>query len=74
MLSIALTMKFGYATTPISCQRFLSIASPESPQSPAEDDLFSSDLGDEQLAKTFGMIGQGGLLRHKLMVLMSGAD
>ncbi len=47
---------------------------PESPQSPSEDDLFSSDLSDEQLRKTFGAVHQQGLLKHKLMVLMSGAD
>jgi hypothetical protein len=36
--------------------------------------LFSSDLSDEQLGKTFGMIREQGLLRGKLMVLFSGAD
>jgi hypothetical protein len=47
---------------------------PGKPQAPAEDDLFGSALGNEQLAKTVGSIGQRGLLRHKLMVLMPGAD
>ncbi|KAK4150823.1 hypothetical protein C8A00DRAFT_45847 [Chaetomidium leptoderma] len=75
MLPISLTTQFGYpSNTPVSCRRFLSLVSPASPQSPAEDDLFSSDLGEEQLARTFGMISQQGLLKHRLMVLMSGAD
>lgn len=75
MLPIPLTRQFGYpANTPVSCRRFLSLVSPESPQAPAEDDLFSSDLGDEQLAKTFGRVKERALLRYKLMVLMSGAD
>lgn len=75
MLPISLTSQFGYpVNTPISCRRFLSLISPDSPGRPSEDDMFSSDLGDAQLAKTFGMIGQRGLLKHKLMVLMSGAD
>lgn len=63
-----------YSTTPISCRRFLSLVSPDSPQSPGEDDLFSSDLSDEQLGRTFGMIQQQGLLKYKLMVLVSGKD
>jgi hypothetical protein len=75
MLPIPLTSQFGYpANTPVSCRRFLSLVSPESPQSPGEDDMFSSDLGDECLGKTFGMIAEQGLLRNRLMVLMSGAD
>lgn len=75
MLPISLTRQFGYPpNTPVSGRRFLSLVSPDSPQSPTEDDMFSSDLGDEQLARTFGMIRRQGLLRNKLMVLMSGAD
>ncbi|KAL2158819.1 hypothetical protein VTH06DRAFT_4011 [Thermothelomyces fergusii] len=75
MLPISLTTQFGYpANTPVSCRRFLSLASPDSPAAPAEDDTFSSDLPDGQLARTFGMIRPRGLLRHTLMVLMSGAD
>lgn len=74
-LPLSLTSQFGYGfSTPVSARRFLSLVSPESPKSPSEDDLFSSDLPDEHLAKTFGMVGQRGLLRYKLMVLMSGAD
>lgn len=74
MLPISLTSLIYPANTPLSARRFLSLASPESPQSPREDDLFSSDIGEEQLAKTFGMIKQQGLLKDKLMVLYSGAD
>lgn len=75
LLPLSMTSQIGYqANVPISARRFLSLNSPESPQAPREDDLFSSDIGAEQLAKTFGMIKQRGLLRHKLMVLFSGAD
>ncbi|KAK6594963.1 hypothetical protein H4I96_10694 [Botrytis cinerea] len=56
LLPMALTSQIGYGTTPISCRRFMSLASPKSPQQPEEDDLFSSDLSDEHLSKTFGMI------------------
>jgi hypothetical protein len=75
MLPIELTRQFGYSNnTPISCRRFLSLASPDSPRKPGEDDMFSSDLPDEQIARTFGMVGPRGLLKFKLMVLMSGRD
>ncbi|KAJ5884742.1 hypothetical protein N7495_009252 [Penicillium taxi] len=74
ILPLALTTAIYPANTPISCRRFLSLYSPDSPASPGEDDLFSADLSNGQLAKTFGMIQQRGLLRHKLMVLYSGAD
>lgn len=76
MLPLSMTSQIGYpANTPISCRRFLSLNSPESPHSPQEDDLFSSDLSDEQLGKTFGMIRRQGLLNaSKLLVLFSGAD
>jgi hypothetical protein len=75
MLPLSMTSQLGYpANTPVSCRRFLSLISPESPQSPGEDDMFSSDLSSKQLAKTFGMVSQRGLLKHKLMVLSSGAD
>lgn len=43
-------------------------------QKPRNHDLFSADLSDDQLLKTFDMIQKQGLLRHKLMVLYSGAD
>lgn len=74
MLPMSLTSQLGYRNYPVSSRRFLSLVSPDSPQSPSEDDMFSSDLGEEQLAKTFGMISQQQLLRQKLLVLMSGAD
>lgn len=74
MLPLALTGRIYPPNTPISCRRFLSLVSPDGPDAPGEDDLFSSDLGDEQLAGTFGAVHPGGLLRHKLMVLHSGAD
>ena len=63
-----------YSNVPISCRRFLSLASPDSPDKPGADDLFSSDLSESQLSITFGMIRQRGLLRSKLMVLISGKD
>ncbi|KAH8690738.1 putative hydrolases or acyltransferase [Talaromyces proteolyticus] len=75
ILPLSMTSQIGYpANTPISCRRFLSLNSPESPASPQEDDLFSSDLGEEQLRQTFGMIKQRRLLNGKFMVLFSGAD
>ena len=74
ILPLELTSMIYPANTPISCRRFLSLVSPESPQSPQEDDLFSSDLSDEHFGKTFGMIHERGLLNHKLMVLISGKD
>ncbi|KAJ5963769.1 uncharacterized protein N7479_003645 [Penicillium vulpinum] len=74
MLPLSLTSMIYPANTPISCRRFLSLVSPESPQTPQEDDLFSSDLSDEHFRTTFGMIQERGLLNHKLMVLISGKD
>lgn len=75
LLPLWMTSAICYpSNTPISARRFLSLVSPESPHSPGEDDLFSHDLSDEQLGRTFGMIKARGLLRHKLMVLFSGAD
>lgn len=75
LLPLSMTPQIGYpANTPISCRRFLSLVSPDSPLAPGEDDLFSSDLSDEQLRRTFGMIKERGLLKSKLMVLISGAD
>lgn len=76
MLPLSMTSQIGYpANTPISCRRFLSLNSPETPSSPREDDLFSSDLTDEQLGKTFGMIKTQKLLNaNQLLVLFSGAD
>jgi dienelactone hydrolase len=75
LLPLSMTGQIGYPpNTPISSRRFLSLVSPDSPQSPGDDDLFSSDLSNEQVGKTFGMIRQQGLLKSKLMVLISGAD
>ena len=76
ILPVALTSKLGYpAGTAVSARRFLSLVSPDSPDSPGQDDMFSSDLPDARLAETFGMIEARGLLKQgKLLVLMSGAD
>lgn len=74
LLPLAMTAQIGYQNTPLSARRFLSLISPESPAAPREDDLFSSDLSDEHLKTTFGMIRDRGLLRYKLMVIPSGAD
>lgn len=63
-----------YGNVPISCRRFISLASPTSPDLPEDDDLFSSDLSDEQLQRTFGRVRERGLLRSKLVVLASGCD
>ncbi|RAL15523.1 uncharacterized protein BO97DRAFT_421639 [Aspergillus homomorphus CBS 101889] len=62
--------------TPITAERFLSLASPDSPQRPSADDLFSSDLDDECLRGTFGRVAEQGRLKAgaRLMVLFSGAD
>jgi pimeloyl-ACP methyl ester carboxylesterase len=75
IVPMAMTTQFGYSgTTPISWRRLMSLFSFESPKSPREDDLFSSDLSDEQLSTTFGMVKAQGLLKNKLVVLFSGAD
>lgn len=71
------TASIGYpGSTAISSRRFLSLASPDSPRCPGEDDLFSSDLGGERLRKTFGMVRERGVLRgaESLLVLYSGSD
>ncbi|KIV92778.1 hypothetical protein PV10_04044 [Exophiala mesophila] len=41
---------------PLTVTRFLSLASPESPSNPAQDDYFSSDLGDDVFKGTFGKL------------------
>ncbi|OXV07091.1 hypothetical protein Egran_05144 [Elaphomyces granulatus] len=75
LLPLSLTSRLGYpADTAISCRRFLSLVSPDSPEHPSEDDLFSSDLTDDRLQETFGMVASRGLLRSKLLVLYSGRD
>ncbi|KAF4547832.1 Fusarinine C esterase-like protein [Elsinoe fawcettii] len=75
LLPLVMTSMIAYpANTPVSARRFLSLNSPESPDAPREDDLFSSDLDASQLAKTFGKIETNSLLKGKLLVLYSGAD
>lgn len=69
----ALTSRIGYDVV-MSSYRFLSLASPDSPDSPLDDDLFSSDLIDDQLLQTFGAIGHRGLLGKSLLVIPGGAD
>ncbi|KAJ9190759.1 hypothetical protein DTO164E3_9181 [Paecilomyces variotii] len=75
VLPLSMTAQLGYpADTPISSIRFLSLVSPDSPENPREDDLFSSDLTDKRLQETFGAIPSRGLLKTKLLVLYSGND
>ncbi|KAL3473224.1 hypothetical protein BJX99DRAFT_272389 [Aspergillus californicus] len=77
IVPLPVTACIGYPeTTVVSSRRFLSLVSPESPRFPGEDDLFSSDLGEERLRKTFGMVGSRGVLGlgGKLLVLYSGRD
>lgn len=77
LVPLQVTARIGYgASTPVSSRRFLSLASPSSPEDPEEDDLFSSDLSDEQLGRTFGVLGARGLLAEGagLLVLYSGRD
>ncbi|RAH64403.1 putative esterase [Aspergillus aculeatinus CBS 121060] len=77
IVPLATTTRMYYpADTPLSSRRFLSLLSPQSPQRPDEDDLFSSDLPDEHLQTTFGTIRARGVLhgKGKLMVLYSGRD
>ncbi|KKK19945.1 hypothetical protein P175DRAFT_0195202 [Aspergillus ochraceoroseus IBT 24754] len=72
---IELMEKVGLPSgAPVNARRFWSLASPESPAKPAEDDLFSSDLTDERLNETFGRVASRGLLRSTLVVLYSGND
>ncbi|KAH2716043.1 hypothetical protein KXV24_006242 [Aspergillus fumigatus] len=74
ILPLNLSSKVGLPPDPVSARRFLSLASPDSPDRPAEDDLFSSDLTDQRLRETFGAVATRGLLRSKLLVLYSGND
>ena len=57
----------SFLKTPICARRWLSLASPEKN---GEDDLFSSDLEDEQLQKTFGRLPA----RSPLCILYSEGD
>ncbi|KAI9039963.1 non-cytosolic esterase/lipase [Aspergillus affinis] len=77
LVPLQVTARIGYgASTAVTSRRFLSLASPRSPEHPAEDDLFSSDLSDKQLRRTFGVLGTRGLLGPggRLLVLYSGRD
>ncbi|KAL2860394.1 hypothetical protein BJX68DRAFT_84157 [Aspergillus pseudodeflectus] len=60
--------------TPVNARRFWSLASPESPEKPAEDDLFSTDLTDQRLDQTFGRVAERKLLQGTLVALYSGSD
>ena len=75
ILPMNLTAKTGFPPdTPLSARRFLSLTSPDSPEKPLEDDLFSSDLTDQRLQDTFGAVASRGLVRGKMMFLYSGND
>lgn len=75
ILPMDMTDKMGLpGDAPISARRFLSLISPDSPENPAQDDLFSSDLTDKRHQETFGMIKHRGILQSKLLVLYSGSD
>lgn len=75
-----LTTILGWPRVYVSCERFLSLASPFSPEKPGPDDLFSSDLSDATLQKTFGEVGRRGMLtpsgniRPSMLVLLSAED
>ena len=70
----------GFSRGLISCKRFLSLASPSSPERPELDDLFSSDLSSETLGKTFGAVGTSPFLdtvktkEREVLVLLSAND
>jgi Protein of unknown function (DUF1749) len=77
----SLTSKLGFMHAYLSPSRFLSLASPNSPDQPSINDLFSSDLSDQLLNNTFGLVGKKGRLksvmavsRPSLLVLISSAD
>ncbi|KAJ9483731.1 hypothetical protein VN97_g9660 [Penicillium thymicola] len=75
ILPLNLTAKLSYPRdTPLSARRFLSLVSPQSPENPSEDDLFSSDLSDKRLQETFGRVGPQGIVKSSLLVLYSGED
>lgn len=75
IVPLEVTARIGYPpSTAVSSRRFLSLTSPDSPEQPAEDDYFSSDLSDKQLQHTFGTLESRGLLHSPLMVLYSGRD
>ena len=49
----------GVFPAPLTARRWLSLASP-GPEFAGEDDMFSSDLGDERLQELYGVSGLGG--------------
>ena len=57
VLPVSATGGFYGAGTPISANRWLSLASPGKD---GDDDYFSSDLSDGQLQRTFGMLPKAG--------------
>ncbi|MCJ1465583.1 hypothetical protein MMC07_004202 [Pseudocyphellaria aurata] len=57
-------------STPISANRWMSLASP-GPDHAGEDDYFSSDFDDERLKRTFGKAGATGT---RLSLLYGGSD
>jgi hypothetical protein len=75
ILPMNMTAKLGLpGDAPLSARRFLSLASPDSPEKPSQDDLFSSDLSDQRHQETFGQIANRGILQSSLLVLYSGSD
>ena len=62
--------KSSYMSAPVSANRFFSLASP-APLHAGEDDYFGSDLADDRLEKTFGVLGRTGT---RLCFLFSGKD
>ncbi|KZZ95687.1 hypothetical protein AAP_01363 [Ascosphaera apis ARSEF 7405] len=60
--------------TPLTARRFLSLVSPDSPLKPEADDLFSSDLTEERLQETFGVVAERGTLRGSMLILYGGND
>ncbi|KAJ5095491.1 hypothetical protein NUU61_004847 [Penicillium alfredii] len=75
MLPLNLVAQLGLpGDNPLSARRFLSLASPDSPENPSDDDLFSSDLSDQRLKETFGAIASRGILQTKVIFLYSGND
>lgn len=80
MLAPDLASVFGFSRGLISYQRFLSLASPSSPEQPELDDLFSSDLSTETLSKTFGAVGTSPFVdkvktkERQVLVLLSADD
>ncbi|EXJ93879.1 hypothetical protein A1O1_02272 [Capronia coronata CBS 617.96] len=66
--------KLCLGSAPLSIARFLSLASPGSPDSPGMDDYYSSDLSDARLSDTFGRIGSSRGTAKTVMFLPSGSD